>query len=79
MKFDQFSLVIFLNLCMYFLIATFIRTVIYRYRYIYIDTSLHYSILFVLFCYTKLSTDPHVYKDFFLFDFLAKVVYHVLR
>ena len=79
MKFDQFSLVIFLNLCMYFLIATFIRTVINRYRYIYIDTSLHYSILFVLFCYTKLSTDPHVNKDFFLFDFLAKVVYHVLR
>ena len=44
-----------------------------------ISDSLHYSVFFILFCYTKLSTDPHVNKDFFLFDFLAKVVYHVQR
>ena len=33
---------------------------------------------FLLFCYTKLCTDPHVNKDF-LFKFLAKTVYHVPR
>ena len=31
-----------------------------------ISDSLHYSILFILFCYTKLCTDPHVNKDFYL-------------
>ena len=33
--------------------------------------SLH-SIVFVLFCYTKLCIDPHVNKDFFLFEFFSK-------
>ena len=37
-----------------------------------ISDFLHYSILFVLFCYTKLRTDPHVNKDFFLFEFFSK-------
>ena len=34
-----------------------------------ISDSLHYSIFFILFCYTKLRTDPHVNKNFFLFNF----------
>ena len=37
-----------------------------------ISDYLHYSILFILFCYTKLYTDPHVNKDFFLFKFCSK-------
>ena len=37
-----------------------------------ISDSLHYSIFFILFCYTKLRTDPHVNKDFFLFEFFSK-------
>ena len=37
-----------------------------------ISDSLHYSVFFILFCYTKLSTDPHVNKDFFLFKFFSK-------
>ena len=34
-----------------------------------ISDSLLYSIFFILFCYTKLYTDPHVNKDSFLFEF----------
>ena len=37
-----------------------------------ISDSLHFSILFILFCYTKLHTDPHVNKDFFLFKCFSK-------
>ena len=33
--------------------------------------SLH-SVVFVLFCCTKLCTDPHVNKDFFLLEFFSK-------
>ena len=33
--------------------------------------TLHHSILFILFCYTNLGTDPHVNKDF-LFEFFRK-------
>ena len=36
-----------------------------------ISDSLRYYI-FILFCYTKLRTDPHVNKDFFLFEFFSK-------
>ena len=36
-----------------------------------ISDSLHYSIFFILFCYTKLHTDPHVNKGFFLFEFFS--------
>ena len=36
------------------------------------QTPLHDSILFILFSYTKLRTDPHVNKDFFLFEFFSK-------
>ena len=35
--------------------------------------SLYYSILFILFCYTKLRTDPHVNTSFYS-NFLAKKV-----
>ena len=31
-----------------------------------------HSIFFILFCDTKLRTDPHVNKDFFLFEFFSK-------
>ena len=31
-----------------------------------------YSIIFILFHYTKLGTDPHVNKDLFLFKFFSK-------
>ena len=34
--------------------------------------SLHYSIHFIFFCYTKLRTDPYINKDFFLFGFFSK-------
>ena len=34
--------------------------------------SLHCSIFFILFYYTKLRTDPQVNKDFFLFEFFSK-------
>ena len=37
-----------------------------------ISDSLHYSILFILFCYTKLRTDSHINKDFFMFEFFSK-------
>ena len=37
-----------------------------------ISDSLHYSIFFTQFCYTKLSTDAHVNKDCFLFKFFRK-------
>ena len=37
-----------------------------------ISDSLHYSVFFILLCYTKLRTDPHVNKDFFLFEFFSK-------
>ena len=36
-----------------------------------ISDSSHYSIFFILFCYTKLRTDPHVNKDFLLFEFFS--------
>ena len=36
-----------------------------------LSDSLHYSIFFILFCYTVLCTDPHVNKDFFLFEFFS--------
>ena len=36
-----------------------------------ISDSLHYSIFFILFCYTKLRADPLVNKDFFLFKFFS--------
>ena len=36
-----------------------------------ISDSLLYSIFFILFCYTKLYTDPHVNKDSFLFEFFV--------
>ena len=31
-----------------------------------------HPIFFILFCVTKLRTDPHVNKDFFLFEFFSK-------
>ena len=37
-----------------------------------ISDTLHYSIIFILFCYTKLRTDPTVNKDSFLFEFFSK-------
>ena len=37
-----------------------------------ISDSLLYFIFFILFCYTKLHTDPHVNKDSFLFEFFSK-------
>ena len=37
-----------------------------------ISDSLHYSFRLILFCYTNLRTDPHVNKDFFLFEFFSK-------
>ena len=37
-----------------------------------ISDTLHYSIFFILFCYTKLHTDPNVNKDLFLFEFFSK-------
>ena len=37
-----------------------------------IPDSLHYSVFFILFCFTKLRTDPHINKDFFLFEFFSK-------
>ena len=37
-----------------------------------ISDSLHYSIFFIQFCCTKLRTDPHVNKDFSLFEFFSK-------
>ena len=37
-----------------------------------ISDSLHYSIFFIPFCYAVLHTDPHVNKDFFLFEFFSK-------
>ena len=33
---------------------------------------LFFEFFFILFCYTKLRTDPHVDKDFFLFKCLSK-------
>ena len=37
-----------------------------------ISDSLFYSIFFILFCYTKLHTGPHINKDSFLFEFFSK-------
>ena len=37
-----------------------------------ISDSLDYSIFFILFCCAVLHTDPHVNKDFFLFEFFSK-------
>ena len=37
-----------------------------------ISDALHCSILFILFNYTKLCTDPQVNKDFFLFEVFGK-------
>ena len=39
-----------------------------------ISDTLHYPIFFILFCYTKLHTDPNVNKDLFLLNFLAKTI-----
>ena len=36
-----------------------------------ISDSLHYSIFF-MFCHAKVRADPHVNKDFFLFEFFSK-------
>ena len=36
-----------------------------------ISDSLHYSVFFILFCYTKLRADPLVNKDSFPFKFFS--------
>ena len=49
---DQLSLIIVLNLCLYFFIATFIRTVIVNNKCKHeIWDSLHYSILSIIYCF----------------------------